>query len=432
MLKAGVKQVCITPPIGVELAGYGPRLARISTDVHDDLMAQALVLDDGQTRIALITADLISISRECAERVRQDVHARTGIPPTHVMVSCSHVHTAPTTAIFREWGEMDRPYVEMAARYLSGAVVAAKTKLRPVNIAVARSAHTALAWNRAGQDVVDPTVEMVRIDAVEGHTLAILVHYACHPVIPGPSPVISADYPGALRRYLGQKCPKSVVMFANGACGDVDPVTNRQVWGQGTYQDIEQAGAALGADAWEAFCQAQWIEAAEIQVRNGSATLDYHIPTLETIQAYMIHYAAKAAERGLQDEKFEAVTSEENIPNFWLRYYMDMRERLLAQRLPDSENVELQIFIIGDELAWLGIPAEIYTEQGAAIRADSPYAHTLPICYTNDLVGYLPPARAFEEGSYVGALSAAVYDRPPFQPDAASRFMAAISKLLAE
>ena len=37
-MRAGAMEVCITPPIGVELAGYGPNLRRYATDIHDQLM----------------------------------------------------------------------------------------------------------------------------------------------------------------------------------------------------------------------------------------------------------------------------------------------------------------------------------------------------------------------------------------------------------
>ena len=62
MFRAGATEVCITPPIGVELAGYYAPEGRPSTDVHDDLMAQALVLEDMDGRqVALITSDLSAL-----------------------------------------------------------------------------------------------------------------------------------------------------------------------------------------------------------------------------------------------------------------------------------------------------------------------------------------------------------------------------------
>ena len=62
MLRAGVIEIDITPPIGIELAGYGPNLDRFSEDIHDPLLAQVLALDDGQQRILLACLDVIGIS----------------------------------------------------------------------------------------------------------------------------------------------------------------------------------------------------------------------------------------------------------------------------------------------------------------------------------------------------------------------------------
>jgi hypothetical protein len=49
--QAGAAEVVITPPVGVQLEGYGGRDGP-STAVHDDLHAHALVLDDGARRAA--------------------------------------------------------------------------------------------------------------------------------------------------------------------------------------------------------------------------------------------------------------------------------------------------------------------------------------------------------------------------------------------
>jgi len=106
MLRAGATEVIITPPIGVELVGYLRRGGkRLSTDVHDQLTAQALVLDDGQRKVALITSDLLGLSLDFVAAVRQQVQARTGI--SDVMVACSHSHTAPATGSTHECGAHD-------------------------------------------------------------------------------------------------------------------------------------------------------------------------------------------------------------------------------------------------------------------------------------------------------------------------------------
>ncbi len=423
MFRAGAAEVCITPPIGVELAGYGPNLGRYSTDIHDHLMGQALVLDDGQTRIAIVTCDLIALSAAFVQQVRQLVHKRTGIPPAQVMVACIHSHTAPTTLQFQSWGAPDRSYVRLAARHLAGAVVAANLKLQPARLSVGWGVHETLAWNRTGDGTVDPTVEVLRVEAATGEVLALLVHYACHPVILGPKPVISADYPGALRRHLARQFPGSVTLFANGACGDIDPVTNREVWGQGTFEDVDAAGAGLAEAAWQAAQAAVPVTPERITVRQGILEMAYVMPSLEEVRDQIAHFQAEAKRLGKQPERFEEVTGEVQMPRFWLGYYRSLERRLLAHDLPAVDHAELQAFCLGEQVILLAVPGEVYTAEGMTIRAGTSFEHTLLVCYANGLVGYIPPAKEFARGAYAARMAAAVYGGLPFQPDIADRLV---------
>lgn len=179
MLRAGVAEIVITPPIGVELQGYGIDLTRRSTSVHDDLMAQALVLDDGQTRTAIITVDLMGVAVDFTQLVRQQIESQIGIPGTNVMLACSHSHTAAGTLPNRGIGRVDAQYTRILVRYLTGAVAAAAAKLEPVHLSAGVGEHPALAWNRLGRDIVYPSVGVVSLEREAGGILALLVHYAC-------------------------------------------------------------------------------------------------------------------------------------------------------------------------------------------------------------------------------------------------------------
>ncbi len=422
MLRAGVTEVIITPPIGVELVGYLRRGGkRLSTDVHDQLTAQALVLDDGQRKVALITSDLLGLSPDFVEVVRQQVLERTGI--TDMMVACSHSHTAPATGPTYECGMHDPQYVRMLARYMAGAVAASAGKLEPVQISIGQGEHDWLAWNRIGGTEVDRRVTVIRFDKVNGKAhdqpLALLAHYACHPVMLGPKTIISADYPGALRRYLHQHYPNSVMMFANGTCGDIDPVTNREVWGQATFADVEKAGAALGEDALKIALRTKPIEASPLHMERGTLRLEYNLFSAQMLKEKIAHYRAEVRELGGKPEIFEGVTSEAKLPRFWLGYYRNMQQRLANGEQPDHDDAELQTFALGKDVVLLAIPAEVYTAQGLKLRAESPYPHTLPVCYANGLYGYIPPRSAYEKTSYAASMAAAVFDRPPFRSNVA-------------
>ena len=77
-LQAGAATANITPWLGVTIPGSVR--ARHAADVDDELLAKALVLDNGHTRVAFITCDLIGMPRNIADRARQRIASRCGIP----------------------------------------------------------------------------------------------------------------------------------------------------------------------------------------------------------------------------------------------------------------------------------------------------------------------------------------------------------------
>ena len=91
---AGVAHATITPPVGATLVGYFARKGG-STSERDPLYATALVLDDGQDRVALLSCDLLWVHPSLVDEVRASVHEATGIAPDHVMICCTHTHSGP-------------------------------------------------------------------------------------------------------------------------------------------------------------------------------------------------------------------------------------------------------------------------------------------------------------------------------------------------
>src|SRR5688500_12546895 len=97
-LQAGVARATITPPIGIPmvgLAGRGP-----AEGVHDDLFATVVSLQSGDTRAAIVTADLIGFGEGLTNRIRAEIERRTGIPAAHILLCASHTHYGPATGAY--------------------------------------------------------------------------------------------------------------------------------------------------------------------------------------------------------------------------------------------------------------------------------------------------------------------------------------------
>ncbi|HDY88670.1 MAG TPA: hypothetical protein ENH82_11250, partial [bacterium] len=87
-LKAGAAKTDITPPLGFPMAGY--YTPRGATDVHDELYARAVVLDDGKTKLVLVTCDNISPFPKAYGEVRNKIEKELNIPAENIIICATH------------------------------------------------------------------------------------------------------------------------------------------------------------------------------------------------------------------------------------------------------------------------------------------------------------------------------------------------------
>ena len=93
-LRAGAATSNITPPLGELIVGNWT--SPPATHVHDELHARCLVLDDGETRVAIVVADNVGIPRRVLDEAKRLAHERSGIPVERILISSTHTHSATT------------------------------------------------------------------------------------------------------------------------------------------------------------------------------------------------------------------------------------------------------------------------------------------------------------------------------------------------
>ncbi|MFP4500216.1 MAG: neutral/alkaline non-lysosomal ceramidase N-terminal domain-containing protein [Candidatus Hydrogenedentota bacterium] len=226
-LEAGAAKVDITPPIGTPLNGYGARMGQSSMGVHDSLWARTLFLDDGQTRIFLVTLDLCYINPDLSERIYQ--LAPDVVPREHIILTATHTHSGhgamDKRLVARSVAGRFMPEVlEETARKTAKSMRLAYEARRRAALGFGVAKQTSLSTNRRIEGgPIDEQIGVVRIDDPDGNAIAIVANFAAHPTTVPEADLFSfsCDYLHFYYENLEELShPGCVPMFTNGALGD--------------------------------------------------------------------------------------------------------------------------------------------------------------------------------------------------------------------
>jgi hypothetical protein len=417
-LRAGVAQVPITPPPGLDLTGYIAR-QNPSTGVRDPIYARALVLDDDRRQIALVSCDLLSFDREFVDDTRTRITLVTGIPGPQVLLAATHTHAGPATFFLQDCGDPNPTYVEQLQERIAALVQQAQAALQPVTLAVGEATSTTGVHNRRTPgDVVDPAVEVLRVDKPDGAALAVVVNYACHPTaLSADNTLVSADYPGRVCAQV-EAATGAVCLFLTGAIGDVGPVAR----GDAVLEEIGQAvaDAALRALPGCTPLADPWLDTEGDILALPLAEL----PSRDQLLALRETHLRQALEAEGRQEPLQARIARAMAG--WTERILDMhKERRLAATVP----AEIQTLHLG-KLTIVGVPGELFVELGLQIKAASA-APVMVVGFANDSIGYIPARRAYPHGGYEIAEAYKYYGYPAvLAPEAGEMIVATAARLV--
>jgi hypothetical protein len=400
-LKGGCAKVNITPPLGIELIGSK---GKPSDDIIDELYAKALVLNDGNTTIAIVSADLLYTPlEEITNPVRRIIKEKTGICEQNVLICATHTHSGPEVFTRSKHGpdkevpssKIDQHYLQMLIKKIADTIVIAHKNMQEVRIGAAKGQIPEIVYNRrpktpdgsvkmaftlppeviATQKVkhgpgdivrvtfdyshedaqlefgpVDAGVCVLRVEDVNGGIVGCLVNFGCHPVCIYPylSTSISADYPACATGVV-EKVEGGICLFALGLAGNIVPVRRG-------VKPRQQIGKAVGAEA---------LKRLQLVTTTGSVTL-------------------KALKKEI---KFS--TKKRPLPN----------GKADDDKTIDYVTTEIQVLRLGD-IYILGLPGEILVEVGLEIKKRAGLENLFIVTVSNDTIGYVCHSGAYEEGGY--------------------------------
>jgi hypothetical protein len=461
VFRAGAALVDVTPEAGVHLGGTWGTLRRAEI-LCDRLYARALVLELTGRKLCYLQADLEIITARWADRIRQEVHQRCGIPPADCMVALPQIHSVPPLGNFLLGDELPNippeheylrgsqtPFCEFAVQKMVAAAVLANQRLVPVTMGFGRALRDDLAFNRRGirrngtacmprlfssfqkplgpteilclEGPMDPEVGLVAFKNSAGKIIACLLHYTCHPVnvFANMQNALSADWPGTwaegMQRLAGKEC---VPLIVNGCCGNINP------WPPFTPDFIPDHRRMGGELTRTTKAILKTIAYQNIDALNGMSRC-LALP-LKTAAAE----DRKAAEVMLAEHP-QPLWQKENpakVEDNWMDAAMLMSVELERERVPDF-RYELQVFRIGP-VSLIGLPGEPFVEGQLAIKQASPAALNLVAHCANAYAGYIAPREAYARGGHEIRQKPAQWAK--IAPGALERIVEETGKLLKE
>ena len=406
---AGVSKVNITPQKELISGGYFSDDGHAER-IHDNLFAKVLYLEKDQAKILLVVCDLLGLIANHVNTIRTAIQKQTGIDKNSIMITSIHTHSSPDS--IEVFGRVDPKYIQVLAKKITKASSNALKNAEDCQIKVASGTSKDISHNRrikmkdgtaqaewwkpAPAEIagfagpVDSQLGAIKIDDSRGNTKALMINYACHPVITCSSKKYSADFPGYATKIL-EKELGGVSFFLNGACGDINPNVEKH-----TYKEAERLGKILANDALSILKHAQPIHSNELSIIKKSIKLKWR-------KWPSITEARKRVSEGKKN--IAKLKKEDNIQRIEAFAGPDLRRKesvlnLLLSKVNKKEIIsEIQLLKIG-EIMLVTIPGELFTEIGIEIKNKSKYKNTFIVTNTNDYQGYIPTKKAYKEGGY--------------------------------
>ena len=407
-VKVGLSEEIITPPVGVPMAGYARK--GVSTGVHDDLFARSLVIEAAdKTPVVMMTLGIINFGFEFQEKIRARINAVTGIPPDHILISCTHTHSGP------DIGGAGQPYIDLVIDRAAKSAVDAWQKRIPGRVGTGAAVVLELGRNDRRMEYgglhPDPEVGLIKVEDSRGKLLGVAFNYGCHPsTLSLHNLEFTEDWPYYAIQHIKKALGKDVwAAFFQSAQGDVKV---------GYTAELSAVGAEMPIrNFWYAEVKGKQMAAAVAQALPGIATsanpdirvasgfIDLPLRDSYPMTAKEAEVWSATAQKNLKEAEAKGAELGKRVLD---KYKVDVFLSGLAvdcarwvEKNPNPAPVRAKQFAVrlGDGV-FVTFPCEVFSEIGLKVKQRSPLEKTFVFGVAGGMGGYIPTADEYKEGGY--------------------------------
>jgi neutral ceramidase len=406
----------ITPPLGVELAGFHKPIGqeRRCTGVRQPCSVRALALRLDKTEAMIVVLDLLGASAKVVETLKKQISRKTGISEKNIRVCATHSHSTPALMFLRQWGALSPDYQKFVEQRAVEATAAAKADLAPADLYFGRERvqggnfnRTTKTWKTDAEFTKESTDAERWLDTML-HALyfqrekpkrnLLWYQFSAHAVCFNDTQA-GPDWPGLVMNKM-QGRDDLQPAFLQGHCGDVNP-------GEGTPNLGDRA-------LHHATNHSELVMVDQMRIITDKVELPLDI---DRLQSELATYEKDPA----------ACTKGEWVDAAFAKDWHDDIKKWSPRK--KTYSAPMTTMRLG-EVAFLFHPGELYSYYGLAIQRDSPFSKTVAVGYADDLVGYIPDPTAYEKNEYAAIVVPKLTGLPPFKPEAGRELTKAALNLL--
>ncbi len=401
--KVGYARANISPEEPCPLSGFGSGRNRISERIMDELYASCIALTDAEGSTALVfSLDQQRPQEEVIAEIRAAITEATGLPADKILLCATHTHSTPDLYM------TDIPaiprYRKLLQERCAQAAVEALADRKPATFEAGsmdtdrlnfvkhyKQANGSFVGDNFGNEKESPIVghaspvytKMHIIKIVrEGCKDLVVCNFRSHPTLTGGTNKleVSSDFVGPFRDSV-EKQKNCDFVFFQGACGNINPRSRIAAENTVPTKDYYAYGAMLGAAAVKLLGSKNMkaVEAGKLQLRqiNYDCPIDHSRDCdLDKAKEVVDYWHSTAPNYDKAGAKKLALSYD-----FSSAYHA--MAVIGKSKLGKSENVELDVLTIGDQMAFVTAPGELWDSVSVEMERLSPFPMSMTLGYAN-------------------------------------------------
>jgi len=375
-------------PLG---GGMTPRYPKSPPD--GPLRAQAIIITDGKNKVCMGSCDVCWLRRNFMDEIGHEVEAKYGIPFNNFMFGPTHNHSSPNQT---EWGDKsaDQTFNNAIKEAILEAIGLANEKLKNAgetdcyfalgNANIGQNSRvviddSTILWvplsNQYGYNrptgPYDPQLPVLAFKDKQGKLEAILFNHSTHN-IDNPNNLQSPSFYGTASQRIEKELGGTVV-FMPGAIGST------HVFSDPTKERIFRIEDGIK----------------NAYAKSEKRDINRLVSVKKEFEFIIRSFNEEEQQKAVTDYCVRFLGPK---PESTIQAFTNGRKRI-APLQGQTQKSWLQVILIGD-IAFVGVPGELFGELGMEIKRRSPFRYTYVVGIVNDYINYLPDYKAFDLGGY--------------------------------